>query len=268
MTVSGSTLTPASKQVSDSTPEHANEQGKDQDKHRKVRKQREDRPVFSLLSRHALLSRKEAATALNISHSEFRRREAITMYVPTLVDERGWHLFSREYLSTLPGYGANEKQEGPGRESAAKKEALFKQAELKKESQRVDGYEPETAAQVFQALDDGMSSREIVKKLLIHPNTMDAVYKAWLHLATQDGGGIVVSAKQMAIINELPLPGSFPILTGDQLVINMTKASRGTSMCPVCNARPCQICVVCAQPEPEPPAPTPAKKGPGRPKAT
>ena len=127
-------------------------------------------------------------------------------------------------------------------------------------------YDPEVASLVFRELNSGMSSRDIVMKLLIHPDVMTAVYEAWQRLATQDGGGIVVSAKQMAIINELPLPGSFPILTGDQLVVNLQKASQGTAMCPLCKSRACQICIICAEPEPEPPGPAPAKKTPARPK--
>lgn len=208
------------------------------------------------------LSRAEAAAVLGISKSEFIRREDLGIYVPTTINPQGWHLFSMEYLSNLPGYGKERKslesQSSPVRATRLK-EAYA--------AQGGSNYSPEVAAKIFQALDDGMSSREIVKTLLVHPNTMDAVYEAWIRMATKDGGGIVISAKQMAVINDLPLPGTFPILTSDQLVINMTKASKGTDMCPICKARACQLCAVCAQPEPEQTAaPAPPKKGPGRPK--
>lgn len=205
------------------------------------------------------LSRAEAAAVLGISKSEFIRREDLGIYVATTINPQGWHLFSMEYLSNLDGYG-KEKRGLEGQSSSVRAARLIA-------AQGGSNYSPEVAAKIFQALDDGMSSREIVKTLLVHPNTMDAVYEAWLRMATKDGGGIVVSAKQMAIINELPLPGSFPILTGEQLVINMTKASKGTDMCPICKVRACQLCAVCAQPEPEQTAaPAPPKKGPGRPK--
>lgn len=211
-----------------------------------------------------LLNRSEAALALGISKSEFCRRESLGFYEASLVDERGWHLFSIEYLTTLPGYGTDRRDISRSTKAA-------KVAKLKEEVIHRGSYDPEIASAVFQDLNAGMSSRDIVIKRFIHPDVMTAVYEAWKRMALQDGGGIVVSAKQMAIINELPLPGVFPILTSDQLVLNMTKASRGTDMCPICKARACQVCAVCAQPEPAapPPSPTPAptkRGGPSKPK--
>lgn len=229
-----------------------------------------------------LLTRSEVASLIGISTSEFKRREALGTYVATFINEKGWHYFSMEYVTSLPGYGDNPREKH-GRQSASEKAAKYK-ADFDKNSPAAPQarpmrpssfYEPELAAKIFQALNEGMSSREIVIKLLIHPDIMNAVYETWLQLGTAEGSGIVIPPSIMKKINDLgetSLPGSFPITSAEQLLENLREASQGTHICPMCNKKPSRICMTCAEPDPGfagvPLAPVKPKATLGRPRKT
>ena len=193
-----------------------------------------------------LLSSGEAASMLGISRSELRRREALGMYQASYIADNGWHYFDPEYVSSLPGYGS--KPRGiRGRQTAAVKAVVSAEAFPKKTSTATSAYNPQDASRIFQALDDGMSSRDIVKTLLVHPDTMKVVYEAWKQLGTLEGGGIQISAKTLEAINELPLPGTYPINTQEQLLENLRQASKDTPTCNSCHKLPCRICLACAE---------------------
>ena len=197
--------------------------------------------LTELTKREKLLSTGEAAIAMGLSKSEFKRREARGVYVPTYVAVNGWHFYSPEYLASLPGYGSTAK-DTPGRLRTDAKSDISSAVSIKK-----NGYASEEASRIFQALDDGMSSRDIVKTLLIHPDTMKVVYEAWKQLGTMEGGGIQISAKTLEAINELPLPGSYPVTTEEQLLANLRQASKDTPTCNSCQKLPCRICLACAE---------------------
>lgn len=211
---------------------------------------------LELIKRDKLLSTGEAAVVLGLSKSEFKRRLTLGMYVATYVAINGWHFFSHEYLATFPGYG-NESKSTPGPLKIGTKTELLN---IKK-----SGYTPEEASRIFQALDNGMSSREIVIKLLVHPDTMMIVYEAWKQLGTMESGGIQISAKTLEAINELPLPGTYPVTTEEQLLANLREASKETPMCNSCHKQPCRLCPGCAEAIYSQPEVAPTKKM-GRPK--
>lgn len=223
-------------------------------------------PVPQVGKNPDFLSRGEAAAVLGISPSEFRRRELLGFYEATSVDKNGWHLYSLDYLATLPGFDG-KKEDRRGRMKASDKAAKMKDAFVKNETRKFTAqssfYEPATAAQIFDELDKGMSSRDIVRKLLIHPDIMKAVYKAWIELATLEGGGMVISTKTMNAIANLPLLGDWPAANEEQLLANMHEISQSTPMCPKCTKRPSRICMTCAEPEEIqlPTMPTPKKLG-------
>ena len=214
-----------------------------------------------------LLSSGEAAATLGISRSELRRREALGMYEAAFITDKGWHFYDPEYLSTLPNYG-NQPRKGRGRQKAIVKGDVSTKAFPRKTLLEKEFYNPREAARIFKALDEGMSSRDIVQTLFVHPDAMKAVYEAWKQLGTLEGGGIQISAKTLEAINELPLPGTYPVTTQEQLLENLRQASKDTPTCNSCHKQPCRICLTCAEAvysEPEPKA-APAKIG--RPRKT
>ena len=215
------------------------------------------RTVGELAKRDKLLSSGEAAVVLGLSKSEFKRRVAVGIYVASHIGTNGWHFFSPEYLATLPGYG-NAQKSTPGPLKASAKVEFTGSQNL--------GYASEDASRIFQSLDDGMSSREIVKRLSVHPDTMKAVYEAWKQLGTMESGGIQLSAKTLEAINELPLPGTYPVTTEEQLLANLRQASKDTPLCNVCHKLPCRLCPGCAEAVYSQPEPAPAKMG--RPRKT
>ena len=182
-----------------------------------------------------LLTRGEAAILIGVSLSEFKRRESLGIYVPTFIGENGWRFFSYEYVSSLPGFGR------------AKTSHSNHMTTAERSAQSVSNYDTQIAAKIFQALDDGLSTRDIVKKLLIHPDTVKTVYSAWEQLGTLEGGGIQISAKALEIINNLPLPGSYPILNEEQLLANLQETSRDTQKCGMCKTQHSRICMTCAE---------------------
>ena len=179
-----------------------------------------------------LLTRAESSALIGISTSEFKRRESLGIYKPTLIGTNGWHFFSYAYISSLPTFTRAK----PNTHNAAERAA-----------QSATDYDTEIAAKIFQALDDGLSTREIVKKLLIHPDTVKTVFSAWQQLGTLEGGGIQISAKALEIINNLPLPGSYPVLNEEQLLANLQETSRDTQKCGMCKTQHSRICLTCAE---------------------
>ena len=220
-------------------------------------------PTQKAINRAEMLNRSESAIALGISKSEFIRRESLGMYVPTYINEKGWNFFSIDYLSTLPGYGA-AKNTGK-RMSSDMKATQAKESFLRRGPS--SAYEPAVAAKVFQELDKGTETGEIVVKLLVHPDTVASIYEAWARLKTMKAGGILISAKAMEAISNLPLMGDWPATNEEQFVANMKEISQSTPMCPKCTKRPSRICMTCAEPEIEMPTlPTAPKMG--RPRKT
>lgn len=193
-----------------------------------------------------LLSSGEAAATLGISRSELRRREELGMYEAAFITDKGWHFYDPEYLSTLPNYG-NHPRKGRGRQKAVVKADVSTKAFPKKSSLEKDFYNPREAGRIFKALDEGMSSRDIVQTLSVHPDTMVIIYEAWKKLGTLDGGGIQLSARILEAINELPLPGTYPITNAEQLLTNLREAAKETPMCTSCKKQACRICLGCAE---------------------
>ena len=200
-----------------------------------------------------LLSTSEAAAAIGLSKSEFKRRELKGIYVATHVNRNGYHFYSLDYLSTLPGYG-NQPKRYVGRIKARTKGVQVIQA-LKNETRRQEaaaiaspGTESEIASKIFQALDSGMSSREIVVKMLIHPNVVCKTYEAWLALGSMEGGGFQLSAKTLEAINNLPLGfGTYPVQNEAQLLANLQEACADTTMCTLCKQHPRKYCMPCIE---------------------
>jgi len=212
-----------------------------------------------------LLSRGEAAVQLGLSISEFRRREKLGIYVPTLVDDRGWHFFSLDYLKTLPGYGG-KKLHRPGRRTAEESVQLILIENARQQQQQEPlpaaslpalpgsaqitqfnkgAYDPATAAKVFRELSQGATSVEIVMRLEIHPEAVANIFLAWKKLQTMNGGGIQVSAKTLQAMSELPLPGTYPVQNEEQLLQNLREISHPT--CMSCKEETQQICLMCAE---------------------
>ena len=200
-----------------------------------------------------LLSTSEAAAAIGLSKSEFKRRELTGVYAATYVDRNGYHFYSTEYLSKLPGYGTEPKKI-VGRIRGKIKGIQIAQA-LKSETRRQEmafaspvSTESEIAAKIFQALDSGMSSRDIVINMHIHPTLVSKTYAAWLEMGNMEGGGFQVSAKTLEAINSLPLGfGSYPVQNEQQLLANLQEACAAASMCTLCKQHPRKYCTPCTE---------------------
>lgn len=204
-----------------------------------------------------LLTRGEAAALLGISRSEFKRREADGKYIATYVDRNnGWHFYSIEYLSTLPGYGRypNERRK---RLTAPEKVTQYRPPISETDSaiipsnfpSRTPGKDPKITAKLFEAFDNNIDASEIVKQLLIDPDVVTTTYAAWMRMKTIKGGGIQLSAADLDVINnELgSLPGTYPVTSAEQLISNLREAARDAPTCTSCKTQACRLCHSCAQ---------------------
>lgn len=241
-------------------------------------------PLFKPALHPEMLPRANAAAALGISSSEFRRREAAGIYTPTYISQSGWRFYSIQYLSTLPGYGERPKRTRGRMTGSAKEKQLRRAIQRKKKpapslAASTDiifpsnfSYEPHIAANVFDALDNNLDAGEIVKKFLVHPDIVAKIYEAWVRMKTMKGGGIQISAATLEIINNLPLPGTYPITNDAQLLENLREACKDVPTCNACKNKPCRLCLTCAKdlyamseealPQPR----LPAKRPVGRPR--
>lgn len=208
---------------------------------------------------HELMTRNQAAEAIGISLTEFRRREVAGIYTPTVIDTRGWRLYEKEYIAKMP------KHEGAPDsvlERASSQTARFA-AEIK--AKGMAAYEPEIAAVIFEELDKGTETTQIVIKLKIHPDTVKSVYAAWTEHRTLKTGGIMVSAQMLEAISELPLTGTFPVKDEEHLYNIIKDAADQVPICSNCKKNPKQICISCAQPS-SPIVMMAPKRRPGRPR--
>ncbi len=195
----------------------------------------------------SLLNRAKAAKFLGISLSEFKRREKAGIYRPTLVDDRGWHMYAVDDLNRVRKGDARKK-------TVPRKPPVGAEPEhtTPKYPGRGTVYEPEVAAKVFTELDNGMTARDIVKILKVHPDVVYAIYEAWTKLGAIGGGGFHLTRVILDAINELPLLGILPVLTGEELLACLRETALANPLCVRCEKRPQQICLACAAEEETP----------------
>ena len=216
--------------------------------------------LFALRRQGKLLSRGEAAELLGISASEFKRRELLGDYVATYIAPNGWHLFSLEYLSKLPGYSAGHSLQPRSikkRRSALEKAAQHQDLQSPSETttpmttmfRHNSFYDPQVAAKIFDAFDNNLDASEIVKKFIVHPDIVTTIYAAWVRLKTMRGGGIQISDAALEVINnELGcLPGTYPVTNEAQLLANLREAARDVPACSSCKTQTCRLCHSCAK---------------------
>ena len=223
-------------------------------------------------SQEKLLTRGEAAALLGISMSEFKRRETNGKYIATYIDRNnGWHFFSIEYLSTLPGYGQYPKTQRK-RITAPEKVTQYRKPIMDTDSAVIGpgGTDPKITAKLFDAFDNNIDASQIVKEFLIDPDLVTTTYAAWMRMKTIKGGGIQLSAADLDVINnELgSLPGTYPVTSAKQLIANLREAARDAPTCTSCKTQACRLCHSCAKTlyATEEVALSPAPKRMGRPR--
>lgn len=99
----------------------------------------------------------------------------------------------------------------------------------------------EQAAQVFDALEEGLTEVEVVVQRKIHPRIVSEAAIEYRRLK----GEIILTRDRIKTINALPLDGSFPITTADE-VVDLLRSCAVEMSCGQCRKRARVICEPCS----------------------
>jgi hypothetical protein len=162
-----------------------------------------------------LLGRTEAARAIGVSKTTFRRRFEGTVLKPE-VGTDGVHRFREERV----------------RELVIQRSAT---------TESPDAYDGTMAAEVFSLLDDGVHPVNVVKRLALDPRAVEAIHRQWASMRDT----FVVTGSEAREIESLPwVAGRRPILDGRQLVESLSDAD--PRLCAKCQDEHAALCIKCA----------------------
>jgi hypothetical protein len=171
-----------------------------------------------------LVTREELARRLGISVTEIRRREARGQ-IKRAESSLKKALFKASLVVDLAPFV------GKGKMQAI--------AESKIDYRKMFRYNAEEASKVFQMLKEQKPLEEIVIDLCLHPGTVRAITEEFRDIT----GAVVVLGRVMEQINDLPLDGNFPLVTGEEILEILTACAAST--CEHCHKRPKAICKKC-----------------------
>lgn len=204
--------------------------------------------IFSTSEHSKLLVTKKAAEYINISVSEFRKRETEGIYKATVVKARGkinWKYYSVEYLNTLTNNRNTKVIE--------EKIPIISNSNVavtKKVGAKTCFYTSEISTRVIAELEKGTRPIDIVVDLGILPEVFKEIHQQWIDLNSIHAGGFHISQKIVDEINTLPLEGDYPITNEAQLLANMKEIAKSTinnqQLCRQCKKQPRQVCIACA----------------------
>lgn len=146
---------------------------------------------------------------------------------------RGWALFSESQIEEVKQH--LQMRVPKNRESSTS--SLISQTS-------VAYFEADVAARVFKELDLKKHPADIVQELVIHPDIVKSIFLAWKDLR----GGLYIPQAIMDKINKLPLEGSFPVRTPEQLLQNLEESAAATlPQCGKCKKNYRELCRTCAE---------------------
>lgn len=97
--------------------------------------------------------------------------------------------------------------------------------------------------QIFRAIHDGTSLREIVLRHKVSTASAEKIFAAWLRM----GSSIVITEFHLQELENMRgLRGIFPIRNGDEL-LRMIRKSIEPRPCAQCAKSPAVVCVACAE---------------------
>lgn len=177
-----------------------------------------------------LITRGKVCQILDVSYSEFRRREkAGEVVFKGVRHDNGWMLY-REH------------------DVRAARRHWFRPATGVRRAQGMTtqhSYDADTAHRVFEALEKGLSPKDIVVQLRLHPNEVTAICATWQKMS----GGVLVTA---AIMGELAalIESEDAFRSGEDLYVAFKKALKNVkSACESCAKRPAAMCHGCVRKE-------------------
>ena len=181
------------------------------------------------------ISREQTAKLLKISVTEVRRRQALGRLT---VVARGPHNTSLYALSEVLAYKQSIESFKVGRGRTFPPDLMPRATPVAATS-----FTAEEANMVFAELDAGASPTQCVRKLVLHPDKIEALLLSYERLA----GVLIIDKGTVQAINALALDGSFPITRASEVLELLTEMTKGKP-CRGCNRRPSVICTNCAVP--------------------
>jgi hypothetical protein len=185
------------------------------------------------LTHRKALTRQELADALQVSVTTVIRLERQGTFCPSGQNQKGWGVYDEHRIPEL-------------RELMKKRPKKSKMRPVAKPSLSsgpFQSYNADVAARVFEELDQKTHPADIVKKLIIHPEVVEAIHETWVRLR----GGLYISQGVLRKIEALPyLEGEYPVKTAEQFFENMKETLAYALPCVQCKKKPRKVCVTCA----------------------
>jgi hypothetical protein len=197
---------------------------------REVRSDQASRATDDSEDSTRLMTRPQAAKALNISLSKMKTLEKIGTFKPKKMPN-GWNYYPADQIEKmslrLVGFEFHRDQ--------VKEATTY--------ATPYSDYDAELAAIVFEKLAQRVEPTLIVQELVIHPETMKAIYQAWSGLQE----GLFLPEHILQKINRLRLEGSFPAKNAEQFLTNLEETERHLNpSCAKCKKNRRLLCAECA----------------------
>lgn len=192
---------------------------------------------------HVLLKSAEAARYLDISISEFKRREKAGDYVASKTSGRH-RLYDRAHLE-LRTQERGKKKVVLKLPVAALEKAMGGEEDEPREF-RGSQYESQIVCKVFHELSKDDNLIRIVQETGILPSIVFEIFSDWRQLQKYSGG-FHISGEAARRISKLEIDG-FPVADGEELANALCAIAETTKLCAGCGKKPrraprfCQAC--------------------------
>lgn len=176
-----------------------------------------------------IVSRDDAAQMLDVTVHEMRRRQAAKQLKVVKRGARGQVFYDWAAIEMM-----RLKRNEPSSSSPTFVEPYIPP---------IVDFSTEEAKMVFDALDEGATVVQCVRRLSLHPGKVESIAYSWARMSDT----IVLDAETVRAINELPLDGTFPVTKASDILSILVSASKPTP-CSLCSKRPSHVCRTCAIP--------------------
>jgi len=172
--------------------------------------------------------------AVGVSASTIIRLEKRGFIAASSKSSRGWLLFSESQVDEAKRHLQMRIPREKDREASSTSKTFSSNAQ----------FEADVATRVFKELEKGKHPSDIVQELVIHPDIVKSIFLRWVEFR----GGLYIPQSIMNKISGLPLEGSWPCLTAEELLENLKASAAATlPQCLRCNKEDRIVCKACAE---------------------
>lgn len=186
------------------------------------------------LQKERKMTRQQMADAVGVSSSTIVRLEQRGLIQYAGKSKRGWFLFDESQIEEVK---SRLQMRIPKERDSSSPAASLRNSST-------TNFDADVAARVFKELEKRKHPVDIVMELDIHPDVVKSIFLSWKDLR----GGLYIPQPVMDKINALPLEGSWPSKTAEELLENLRASAAATlPQCLRCKKEDRVLCKGCAE---------------------